>query len=98
MLALVPAELEGQLAIQTSWCQAIRRKSCYIRAARNKLISLCWRAGRIRLCRDNQAWRVYKVLAHAHCPVITLSPVVLAECGSKAEKLMQAEAYMAGVI
>ena len=24
---------------------------------------------------------VYKVLAHAHCPVITLSPVVLAECG-----------------
>ena len=29
---------------------------------------------------------VYKVLAHAHCPVITLSPVVLAECGSKSEK------------
>ena len=26
---------------------------------------------------------VYKVLAHAHCPVITLSPVVLAECGVK---------------
>ena len=40
---------------------------------------------------------VYKTLAHAHCPVITLSPVVLAECGSKAEKLHPAEAYMAGV-
>ena len=40
---------------------------------------------------------VYKVLAHAHCPVITLSPVVLAECGSKSEKAHPAEAYMAGV-
>jgi nucleotide-binding universal stress UspA family protein len=40
---------------------------------------------------------VYKVLAHAHCPVITLSPVVLADCGSKSEKTQPAEAYMAGV-
>jgi len=40
---------------------------------------------------------VYKVLAHAHCPVITLSPVVLTECGSKSEKTEPAEAYMAGV-
>ena len=40
---------------------------------------------------------VYKTLAHTHCPVITLSPVVLAECGSKAENLRPAEAYMAGV-
>src|SRR5580658_7030764 len=40
---------------------------------------------------------VYKVLAHAHCPVITLSPVVLSELGSKAEKHLPAEAYMAGV-
>jgi hypothetical protein len=29
--------------------------------------------------------------------VITLSPLVLAECGSKSEKLKSAEAYMAGV-
>jgi hypothetical protein len=29
--------------------------------------------------------------------VMTLSPVVLAECGSKSEKLRSAEAYMAGV-
>ncbi len=40
---------------------------------------------------------VYKILAHAHCPVITMSPVVLAECGSKTENLRPAEAYMAGV-
>jgi nucleotide-binding universal stress UspA family protein len=40
---------------------------------------------------------VYKILAHTQCPVITLSPVVLARCGSKSEKLQPAEAYLAGV-
>lgn len=42
---------------------------------------------------------VYKVLAHSQCPVMTLSPVVLAECGSAAdaEKVRSSEAYMAGV-
>jgi nucleotide-binding universal stress UspA family protein len=39
---------------------------------------------------------VYKVLAHAHCPVMTLSPVVLAECGAK-DKSHQAEVFLAGV-
>ncbi len=38
---------------------------------------------------------VYKTLAHAHCPVITLSPVVLEKCGAK-EKAPE-ESYMAGV-
>lgn len=42
---------------------------------------------------------VYKVLAHSQCPVMTLSPALLAECGSKAEaeKARSSEAYMAGV-
>ena len=40
---------------------------------------------------------VYKVLAHSHCPVITLSPAVLAVCGAKADKPCSSEAYLAGV-
>jgi nucleotide-binding universal stress UspA family protein len=40
---------------------------------------------------------VYKVLAHAQCPVITLSPAVLAECGVKEESQSTAEVYLAGV-
>jgi nucleotide-binding universal stress UspA family protein len=40
---------------------------------------------------------VYKTLAHTHCPVITLSPVVLAACGAKADAGRPAETYMAGV-
>jgi nucleotide-binding universal stress UspA family protein len=41
---------------------------------------------------------VYKTLAQAHCPVMTLSPVVLERSGAKDEKHQTAEQYMAGVI
>jgi nucleotide-binding universal stress UspA family protein len=41
---------------------------------------------------------VYKTLAHAQCPVITLSPAVLAECGATTGRTPPSEAYMAGVI
>lgn len=41
---------------------------------------------------------VYKTLAHAACPVIALSPVVLEACGArKNENAPLAEPYMAGV-
>ncbi|MGD0358952.1 MAG: universal stress protein [Terracidiphilus sp.] len=40
---------------------------------------------------------VYKVLAHARCPVMTLSPVVLAASGAKKERVPTGEVYLAGV-
>jgi nucleotide-binding universal stress UspA family protein len=40
---------------------------------------------------------VYKVLAHACCPVMTLSPVVLAASGTRKAKVHSAEVYLAGV-
>jgi hypothetical protein len=45
---------------------------------------------------------VYKLLAHSRCPVITLSPVVLAACvsrssGSKNETAKPSEVFLAGV-
>ena len=40
---------------------------------------------------------VYKVLAHSHCPVITLSPAVLAESGVKFMHEQKAESFLAGV-
>lgn len=40
---------------------------------------------------------VYKVLAHAHCPVITLSPALMAECGVTHVKEHRAEVFLAGV-
>ena len=40
---------------------------------------------------------VYKVLAHSHCPVMTLSPVVLAASGAKKNMAHAAEVFLAGV-
>jgi len=40
---------------------------------------------------------VYKVLAHAHCPVVTLSPALLADCGVTHVKERRAEVFLAGV-
>jgi nucleotide-binding universal stress UspA family protein len=40
---------------------------------------------------------VYKVLAHAHSPVITLSPAVLAQCGATGERTSTVETFLAGV-
>ena len=40
---------------------------------------------------------VYKVLAHSHCPVITLSPAVLAQSGMRYVKEHQSETFLAGV-
>jgi nucleotide-binding universal stress UspA family protein len=40
---------------------------------------------------------VYKVLAHSNCPVITLSPVVLAACGARAGEGHPGEIFLAGV-
>ena len=46
-----------------------------------------------------RAGTVYKVLAFAHCPVIALSPIVLAECGVQAETHRPCEVnFIAGVI
>jgi nucleotide-binding universal stress UspA family protein len=40
---------------------------------------------------------VYKVLAYAQCPVITLSPKVLAACGPSEDRPHASELCMAGV-
>ena len=43
---------------------------------------------------------VYKTLAHAPCPVLTLSPLVLEECGveAKLEESYAGDPYLAGII
>ena len=45
----------------------------------------------------SRAGIVYKVLAFSQCPVLTLSPVVLAECGASQEQPRSSELCMAGV-
>lgn len=40
---------------------------------------------------------VYKLLAHSYTPVMTLSPVVLAQCGATGERTTAVDTFLAGV-
>jgi nucleotide-binding universal stress UspA family protein len=98
MLALVPGKLQNQVAIQTIVVPGDPTEELlYQSNAQHADLIVLGAQGASAFAAITRHGVVYKVLAHAHCPVITLSPVVLAECGSKSENLRPAEAYMAGV-
>jgi nucleotide-binding universal stress UspA family protein len=98
MLALVPRKLQGQIAIQTIVVPGDPTEELlYQSRAQQADLIVLGAQGASAFAAITRHGVVYKTLAHTHCPVITLSPVVLAECGSKAENLRPAEAYMAGV-
>jgi nucleotide-binding universal stress UspA family protein len=99
MLAMVPAKLQEQVAIQTVVVPGDPTEELLYqcRAQQVDLVVL-GAQGASAFAAITRHGVVYKILAHTPCPAITLSPVVLAGCGSKSEKLRAAEAYMAGVI
>ena len=98
MLALVPTRLQGQIPIQTIVVPGDPTEELlYQSRAQQADLIVLGAQGASAFAAITRHGVVYKTLAHTHCPVITLSPVVLADCGSKAENLRPAEAYMAGV-
>ena len=98
LLLLVPPRLQHKIAIQTIVVPGDPTEVLlYQSIAQQADLIVLGAQGASAFAAITRHGVVYKVLAHAHCPVITLSPVVLAECGSKSEKTHPAEAYMAGV-
>jgi len=98
MLALIPAGLKRQVAVQTIVVPGDPTEELlYQSHAQQADLIVLGAQGASAFAAITRHGVVYKTLAHTHCPVITLSPVVLAECGSKSEKLRPAEAYLAGV-
>ena len=98
MLSLIPEKLRGQIAVQTVLVPGDPTEELlYQSRAQQADLIVLGAQGASAFAAITRHGVVYKVLAHAHCPVITLSPVVLSECGSKAEKMRAPEAYMAGV-
>jgi len=98
LLMLVPARLHHKIAIQTIVVPGDPTEELlYQSRAQQADLIVLGAQGASAFAAITRHGVVYKVLAHAHCPVITLSPVVLAECGSKTENTRPAEAYMAGV-
>jgi nucleotide-binding universal stress UspA family protein len=97
ILALIPGKLQNQVAIQTIVVPGDPTEELlYQSNAQQADLIVLGAQGASAFAAITRHGIVYKVLAQAHCPVITLSPVVLAACGAKSEKVRSAEAYIAG--
>ena len=98
--ALVPAKLHRKVRVQTrvTFGDPTEELLYQGRSLQANLIVL-GAHGASHFAAVTRASTVYKVLAFAHCPVITLSPIVLAECGAEVEKFHPSEInFVAGVI
>ena len=98
ILAMVPAELREKISVQTIVVPGDPTEELlYQSLAQQADLIVLGAQGASAFAAITRHGVVYKVLAHAQCPVITLSPQVLAECGAK-EDSQPPEEYMAGVI
>jgi len=97
LLALVPEELQGRISVQSIVVPGDPTEELlYQEKAQQADLIVLGAQGASAFAAITRHGVVYKVLAHAHCPVMTLSPVVLAECGAK-EKAHASEVFLAGV-
>jgi nucleotide-binding universal stress UspA family protein len=97
--ALLPVKLKQKISVRTrvAFGDPVEELLYQGRAQQANLIVL-GAYGASRFAAITRAGIVYKVLAYAHCPVITLSPIVLAECGARDDRHRPSEvSYMAGV-
>jgi nucleotide-binding universal stress UspA family protein len=98
MLSLVPKSLQGQIEMQSIVVPGDPTEELlYQSRAQQADLIVLGAHGASAFAAITRHGVVYKVLAHAECPVITLSPVVLAESGAEAGKAHPSEAYIAGV-
>lgn len=98
LLSLVPEELQDRISVQTIVVPGDPTEELlYQGRAQQADLLVLGAQGASAFAAITRHGVVYKVLAHSHCPVITLSPVVLEACGAQAGKRHHHEAYLAGV-
>jgi nucleotide-binding universal stress UspA family protein len=98
MLAMVPDELEGKVTVQSIIVQGEPTEELlYHSLSEQADLVVLGAQGASAFAAIACHGVVYKLLAHSHCPVMTLSPLVLAACDGKAEKPHPAEVFLAGV-
>jgi len=98
MISLVPVALRGRIAVQPVVVLGEPTEELLYqgRAQRAGLIVL-GAQGASAFAAVARLGVVYKLLARARCPVMTLSPVVLAASGAKKERAYAGEVFLAGV-
>jgi len=98
LLALVPEEYQGKLSVQAIVVPGDPTEELLYQARAQQADLLVLGAqGASAFAAITRHGVVYKVLAHAQCPVMTLSPVVLAQSGAINERPTAVENFLAGV-
>ena len=98
LLTLVPPELHDQIAVQAIVVPGDPTEELlYQCRAQQADLIVMGAQGASAFAAITRYGVVYKVLAHSHCPAMTISPAMLAECGVKATRPRSSEAYLAGV-
>jgi nucleotide-binding universal stress UspA family protein len=98
LASLVPAEHQGKFATQTIVVPGDPTEELLYQAkAQQADLIVLGAQGASAFAAIARQGVVYKVVAHSHCPVMTLSPVVLEACGEKAEKAHPVAAVQPGV-
>lgn len=98
LFSLVPVEFQGKIGVHAIVVSGDPTEELLYQgtAQQADLIVLSAR-GASAFAATTRNGVVYKVLAHSHCPVITLSPAVFSAYGVRGTRQQPAEAYMAGV-
>jgi nucleotide-binding universal stress UspA family protein len=99
MLALVPVELQGKIRILTNVVIGDPvEELLYQSKIQHTNIIVMGAPCASHFAAVSCSGIVYQIVAHAHCPVVTLSPVVLAKCGARLNLPRPSDVnYMAGV-
>lgn len=99
LLAMVPLELQGRISIQPIVVPGDPTEELlYQSRAQQADLIVLGAQGASAFAAVTRHGVVYKVLAHAQCPVLTLSPVVLEHSGATKERHSSVESFLAGVI
>ncbi len=98
LLALVPNKLRSRVRVQAIVVPGDPTEELLYQARAQQADLLVLGAqGASTFAAVSRQGVVYKALAHSHCPVITLSPAVLAESGVRILRQHPAEIFLAGV-
>ena len=99
LLALIPQELEGKISVQAIVVPGDPTEELLYQSRAQKADLIVLGAqGASAFAAIARHGVVYKLLAHSQTPVITLSPVVLSQCGATGEHTTAVESFLAGVI
>lgn len=98
MVSLVPVALRGRIAVQTIVASGDPTEELLFQARSQQADLIVLGAqGASAFAAEAHLGVVYKMLAHARCPVMTLSPVVLAASGARKAMVPAGEVFLAGV-